>query len=161
MNFFKLLLPFIIFLSIIISGCTSADGYSYSHVHEKLRGEWTIEKVKFENNDRLFESDVTGTYEGITFNFKPNNELSIFDPKIDIEYIGVWYLDENYTWDEDKQKEEKSYSLYTYAYNPNDTTQVRTMTWTDLRVNNRTLFGREKRYMPNNKTLKYTYKLKK
>ena len=113
-----------------------------------------------ENNKRICETDVTSNYEGMTFNFMEGNQLEIFDAREDITLPGVWYLDEVYTWDADDQENKKSFELYTYVYNPADTSQSRTMTWKDLRVSNNRLFGRESRYSDDGKSHKYTYKLK-
>jgi len=159
MKRFSYLLPSLFVLSIVFASCTSADSYSYSHVEERIRGEWTIDKVQLENNKKLCATDVTEQYKGMVFNFQAGNYLTIYDPSEDATYPGVWYLDEIYTWDEEDQEEEKSFELYTYVYNPEDTSQYRTMTWTDLRVNNNRLFGKYKKYS-SGKTHKYSFKLK-
>lgn len=159
MKRFSYLLSSLFVLSVVIGSCTSADSYSYSHVEERIRGEWTIDKVHLENNGKLCETDVTEQYAGMVFNFEESNYLTIYDAAEDKTYPGVWYLDEIYTWDEQDQENDKSFELYTYVYNPEDTTQYRTMTFVDLRVNNNRLFGRYKKYNAG-KTRKYSFKFK-
>lgn len=161
MKRFILFIPFLFSLILIASSCTGADGYSFDHVEGKIKGEWTVDKVELRDNDKLFNSDVTGRYEGMRFNFKANNVLAIFDPKTNTEYPGVWYLDENYTWNEKEQKDEKSYSLYSYVYNEADTSEYREMTWKKLRVNNSRLYGVESRFCDDGKTHSFSYRLKK
>lgn len=160
MKRFTLLVPFL-FSLFIIASCTSADDYSYDHVEGKIRGEWIVDKVELKDNNKLFSTDLTDVYEGMKFNFKASNEFTLYDPRTDEEYPGVWYLDENYSWNEEDQKDERSYSLYTYIYNPSDTSEYRESTWKKLRVNNSRLFGIESRYCDDGQTHKFSYRLKK
>ena len=161
MRQFRIAIPFLIFLLLTVASCTKADSYSFSNVEGKIRGEWTIDKVALEDNDKLFETNVTAQFEGMKFNFQADNVLSIYDAQQDMTYPGVWYLDEIYTWDENDQEEDKSYSLYTYVYNPADTSESRTMTWNELKVNKSRLIGTEKAISDDGKRHKYTFRLKK
>lgn len=113
-----------------------------------------------ENNKKICETDITASYEGMTFNFMEDNQLEIYDARENKTFPGVWYLDEIYSWDEDDQENDKTFELYTYVYNPDDTTQTRIMTWKDLRVSSTRLFGRENRFSDDGKSHKYTYKLR-
>lgn len=161
MKRFPYLLTSLFLFTIVIASCSSADGYSYNTAVDKIKGKWTIDKVHMENNDKFFETDITASHEGMTFDFKNGNLLEIYDAREDKTFPGVWYLDEIWTWDDDDQEDKKSFELYTYVYNPDDTTQYREMTWRDLKLNNNRLFGRTNRYADDGIYHKYTYKLTK
>ena len=160
MKQFRYLLSALIFLGLFTASCNKADNISSTlKVEGKIRGEWTIDKVAFEDNGKLFETDITGQYEEMKFNFDAYNEFSIVNQQKNEKYYGVWYLDEIWTWDEGDQEEKKTYSLYMDFYNPSDTMQTSTMTWTDIRVSSGKLFGKYKRVVDDGKH-KYTFKLK-
>ncbi|NRA11873.1 MAG: hypothetical protein HRT57_07960 [Crocinitomicaceae bacterium] len=160
MKQFRYLVPPLILLGLLTASCSKADNISStSKVEGKIRGEWIVDKVALEDNGKLFETDITGQYEKMKFNFDANNELSIVNQQKNETYPGVWYLDEIWTWDEEDQEEKKTYSLYMSVYNPSDTTQISIMTWTDLRVSSGRLVGKDSRLVDDGMH-KYTYRLK-
>lgn len=160
MKHFRYLLPALLFIGLFTVSCGNADNVSStSKVEEKIRGIWNVDKVALEDNGKLFETDITGQYDKVRFNFGENNEFSIIDQVKNETYPGAWYLDEIWTWDEGDQEDKKTYSLYMSVYNPSDTSQFTSMTWTDLKVTNGRLVGKHERLVDDGMH-KYTYRLK-
>lgn len=160
MKHFRYLIPALLFIGLFTVSCGNADSISStSKVEGKILGTWTIDKVALEDNGKLFETDITGQYDKMQFNFAANNEFSIINPLKSETYSGAWYLDEIWTWDEGDQEDKKTYSLYMSVSNPSDTSLFTSMTWTDLKVTSGRLIGKHKRLVDAG-THKYTYRLK-
>ena len=150
-----------IFILSIASSCNKADAMSYDRVVDKITGEWTVHKVKLTNNRKVFNDNVTEIYEDFIFDFESDGQMTLMNPRENITYPGIWYVDEIYTWDAEDQEQDISYILHMHVIDPVDPELYRIMRWKDLKISNGRLIGKESIDTDDGKRHKYRYELKK
>ncbi|MBL4862377.1 MAG: hypothetical protein JKY09_05100 [Crocinitomicaceae bacterium] len=148
---------YILFLLLSILSLTfvqcSAESYSFDTINDRITGKWRAEKVKFKNKGDAFSKDVTDNFKMYLFSFEQGGYAEVNDLESGQIFDGYWYLWENWTWDDDKGEEEKSYTFHLNITDP-VSEETRDFTWENLKVTNDKFRADEKRNGG-----KYTYHL--